>query len=118
MYKYDEGRYINAGQNEFYRYGKKAQEKIEKHLTPNENGFYSIPADGGKYYTIGTSEGKFGEFAMFNQKFLSVNKGGYVWAKDGTEKADIFVEMLNTLLSDMKKKNAERAQSSDEDDDE
>lgn len=106
---YKDSRYINAGTNEFYRWGKKAQEKVRACLTPNENGYYSIPADGGKYWTIGTSEGKFGEFAKFNDTFLSVNKGGYVYAKEGTEKAEAFVAMLNHLLGQMEEMNAERA---------
>ena len=42
---YKDYRYINAGQNEIYRYGRKAREKVEKYLDPS-NGFYSIPVDG------------------------------------------------------------------------
>lgn len=107
---YKDYRYINAGQNEFYRWGHKAQELVKSYLEPNENGFYSIPADGGKYYTIGTSDGKYGEFAKFNGTFLSVNSAGYVWAKVGTEKADAFVAMVNKMLSNMIDKNNERAE--------
>lgn len=103
-------RYINAGENEFYRWGHKAQELVKSYLEPNEKGFYSIPADGGKYYTIGTSTGKFGEFAKFGDTFLSVNNGGYVYAKAGTEKADAFVAMVNDMLNNMIKKNNERAE--------
>lgn len=116
MYKYEAQRYINAGTNEFYRYGHKAVEKVQAHMQPNENGFYSIPADGGKYWTIGTSTGKYGEFAKFGDKFLSVNKAGNVWAKAGTEKADIFLAMLQKMIDDMNKKNAERFDESDEED--
>lgn len=112
---YKDYRYINAGTNEFYRYGKMAQAKVRGYLEPNDSGFYSIPADGGKYWTIGTSEGKFGEFAKFDEVFLSVNNAGNVWAKVGTEKADAFVRMINRLLSDMEAKNAERADEEDED---
>ncbi len=115
---YKDFRFINAGENEFYRYGKKAQEKVASHLTPNEDGFYSIPADGGKYWTIGTSEGKFGEFAKFGETFLSVNKGGFVWAKVGTDKANAFVAMINRMLEDMKKTNAERIENLEIEDDE
>lgn len=100
---YKDYRYINAGENEYYRWGRKAQEKIAAHLTPNDNGFYSIPADGGKYWTFGTSAGKFGEFAKHGETFLSVNKGGYVWAKVGTEKAEAFVKMLNGLIAEMQR---------------
>ena len=109
-----DGRYINAGTNEFYRYGKKAQEKVAKCLEQNENGFYSIPADGGKYWTIGTSEGKFGEFAKYDGTFLSVNKAGCVWAKVGSDKEEAFKAMINQLLDDMIKKNNERADEDEE----
>lgn len=106
---YKDLRFINAGENEFYRYGKKAQEKIKAHLVPNDAGYYSIPADGGKYWTIGTSNGKYGEFAKYNGVFLSVNKGGFVYAKEGTDKADAFVAMIEELILAMEEKNAERA---------
>lgn len=105
---YKDYRYINAGQNEFYRYGKKAQEYVKASMQPNEQGFYSIAADGGKYWTIGTSEGKFGEFAKFQNTFFSVNKAGYVWAKAGTEKGEMFVKMLERMLADMIKTNDAR----------
>lgn len=98
---YKNYRYINAGENEIHRYGKKARSKVELFLEPNENGFYSIPADGGNYWTIGTSEGKYGEFAKFKDTFFSVNRGGYVWAKVGTEKAEKFVEMVKDMLNKM-----------------
>lgn len=101
---YKDFRYINAGENEFYRWGKKAQAIIEHSLTPNENGFLSIIADGGRYYTIGTSEGKFGEFAKFGNEFLSVNKNGYVWAKVGTPKELVFIKMIKKLIEDMQKR--------------
>lgn len=98
---YKDYRYINAGTNEFYRWGKKARARVEACKVPNKDGFLSIPADGGAYWTIGTSEGKFGEFAKFKDTFLSVNKGGYVWAKVGTPKAEAFVEMIDTLVAQM-----------------
>jgi len=112
---YKDFRYINAGENEFYRWGRKAQEKLTAFLTPNENGFYSMPADGRKYYTIGTSNGKFGEFARYGEKFLSVNKAGFVWAKVGTEKADVFVAMVNGMLDAMRRKMAEGNEVEDDD---
>lgn len=74
----------------------------------NEQGFYSIPADGGKYWTIGTSKGKFGEFAKFGDVFLSVNSAGRVWAKVGTPKAEAFIAMVNRMIEKMKETNAER----------
>ena len=85
---YKDFRYINAGTVEIYRYGNKAVEKVQSCLEANENGYYSISADGGKYWTIGTSQGKFGEFAKFKDTFFSVNKNGFVYAKKGTEKGD------------------------------
>ena len=100
---YKDYRYINAGQNEFYRWGHKAQDRVRACLTPNENGFYSIQTDGGAYWTFGTSEGKFGEFAKYKDTFFSVNKGGFLWAKVGTPKAEAFVEMLENMLAQMDK---------------
>lgn len=70
-------------------------------MIPNEKGFYSIIADGEKYWTIGTSEGKYGEFAKFKGEFLSVNKAGYVWAKVGTDKERIFLAMCEDMLKNM-----------------
>lgn len=111
---FKDNRYINAGQNEFYRYGHKAVEKVESYLEPNEQGFYSIPADGGNYWTIGTSTGKYGEFAKYEGTFLSVNSRGNVWAKAGTEKAEAFVKMLKDAIESMKKRNAERISEAEE----
>lgn len=107
---YKDYRYINAGQNEFYRWGHKAVDLIKSYMQPNENGFYSIPADGGKYYTFGTSEGKYGEFAKHGNTFFSVNKGGYIWAKVGTEKADAFIQMLTEMVEAMEAKHREAAE--------
>lgn len=112
---FKDNRYINAGQNEFYRYGHKAVAKAKAHLEPNEKGFYSIPADGGKYWTIGTSEGKYGKFAKFGDTILSVNKGGFVWAKVGTPKADAFVAMVNRMISDMRETDKARCKMASED---
>lgn len=100
MYKYEAYRYINAGTNEFYRWGKKAQNYVKNCMKP-ENGFYSILADGGNYWTIGTSEGKYGEYAKFGDTFFSVNRAGFVWAKEGTEKAEKFIAMLQDMLDRM-----------------
>lgn len=118
MYKALESKYINAGENVFYRYGHKAQAKLAAHLEPNSNGFYSIPADGGKYWSFGTSDGKFGEYAKFDGNFLSVNKMGNIWAKVGTEKADIFVRMVNGMIEAMKDRDAQRIADLDRDEDE
>lgn len=105
---YKDFRFINAGENEIYRYGHKAVEKVQACLIPNKSGYYSIPADGGRYWTIGTSDGKYGEFAKHKDTIFSVNKGGYVYAKEGTEKGEKFVEFLNAMIAEMNRLNEER----------
>lgn len=111
---FKDSRYINAGTNEIYRYGGKAQEKVMAAMQPNEAGFYGIPADGGKYWTIGTSEGKFGEYAKLGDTFFSVNKAGKVWAKAGTEKGEAFVKAMQAMLDHMKATNAARLNEEEE----
>lgn len=103
-----EGAAYYAGTNEIHRYGNKAVEKASIALTANDKGYYSIPADGGKYWTIGTSEGKFGEFAKINGICFSVNKGGFLYAKAGTEKGEAFVKMVESMISKMNEMNQER----------
>lgn len=98
---YKDGRYINAGTNEIYRWGHKAVERVEACLTPNQNGYYSIETDAGKYWTIGTSEGKYGEFAKIGNTIFSVNRGGYAYAKAGTEKGNAFVAAIKEMISEM-----------------
>lgn len=115
---YKDHRYINAGTNEFYRYGKKAVSKASIALTPNENGYYSIPADGGKYWTFGTSEGKFGEYAKIGDTFFSVNRGGFIYAKAGTEKGDAFVKGITAFIEAMKKADHDRIAALIDDDEE
>lgn len=105
---YKDNRYINAGTNEFYKYGKKAQSYIEAALEANENGYYSIATDGGKYWTLGTSEGKYGEFCKIGETIFSVNRGGYAYAKAGTEKGEAFIKAINGLLKQMQETNEER----------
>lgn len=119
---YKDYRYINAGENEVYRYGKKAQSKVKAAMVANK-GYYSIAADGGRYWTIGTSEGKFGEFAKFQDNFFSVNSAGYVYAKAETEKGSKFLKMLERMLEKMVQLNDERlkncnAYNDEEEDDE
>lgn len=111
---YKDFRYINAGENEIYRYGHKAVDRVKACLEPNEKGYYSIPADGGKYWTIGTNDGKYGEFARFGETIFSVNKGGFVWAKAGTEKGEKFVEFLNDMIKEMNRLNKERIKEDEE----
>lgn len=67
---FKDNRYINAGQNEICRYGRKARERVEAFLEANDKGYYSFPVDGGKYWTIGTSDGKYGEFAKVGDTFF------------------------------------------------
>lgn len=114
---YKDYRYINAGENEIYRYGHKAVEKVQAFLEENENGYYSFPVDGGKYWTIGTSNGKYGEFAKVQDTIFSVNKGGYMYAKAGTEKGEKFVEALRKMIDEMKRLNEERVSHLLEDED-
>ena len=105
---YLNGRYINAGTNEIHRYGRKAREYAAIALNPNENGYYAIPVDGGKYWTLGTSNGKYGEFAKVNGTIFSVNSIGMMYAKAGTEKGELFVKAVQALIDEMNKINDER----------
>ena len=111
---YKDFRYINAGENEIYRYGHKAVERVQAFLEPNENGYYSFPVDGGKYWTIGTSKGKFGEFAKYKDTIFSVNNGGFAYAKADTQKGEKFVEFLNDLIAEMNRLNDERIRNIEE----
>lgn len=111
---YKDFRYINAGENEIYRYGHKAIEKVMKYAEPNKNGFYSFPVDGLKYWTIGTSNGKYGEFAKVYDTIFSVNSAGFMWAKVGTDKADKFVEFIKKMVEEMKNINDSRFEESEE----
>ena len=112
---FKDGRYINAGTNEYYRWGHKAEEKVRAAMTPNEAGFYGIAADGGNYWTFGTSVGKYGEYAKWNDTFFSVNRAGKLWAKAGTEKGEKFVEMLQSMLDVMAAKRKFESRGNDED---
>lgn len=112
-------RYINAGTNEIYRYGKKAQAKVTAAMEPNANGYLSIATDGDKYWTLGTSDGKFGEFCKINGTIFSVNKGGFAYAKAGTEKGEAFKKALEAMLNEMIELNAARIEAAEaEDEDE
>ena len=113
---YKDERYINAGTNEIYRYGHKAVEKASAALEANENGFYSIPIDGGKYWTLGTSNGKYGEFAKIGNTIFSVNRAGMMWAKEGTEKGQLFVEAIKGMIAEMNRMNNERIETIDDED--
>lgn len=97
---YNGYRYINAGTIEVSKYGKKARAFVEDHMKANDKGFYSIPVEN-KYVTIGTSEGMYGEYAKFEDTFFSVNRGGYAWAKAGSNKEEAFLKMLESILERM-----------------
>lgn len=113
---FKDNRYINAGENEIYRYGHKAVEKVQTYLQPNENGYFSFPVDGLKYWTIGTSNGKYGEFCKIGDTIFSVNKGGFMYAKVGTDKADKFVDSLNAMIEKMNELNMARVNSEEDED--
>ena len=100
---------LYAGTTEIYRYGHKAVEKVQAFLDANDKGYYSFPVDGGNFWKIGTSDGKYGEFAKFGETIFSVNKGGYLYAKAGTEKGEAFVKVLNAMIEEMNTTNAARA---------
>ena len=97
------GEFYNAGENAFHRWGKKAREKLENYLKPNDKGYYVLPVDGGKYWTIGTSVGQYGEFAKYKDTYFSVNSWGFIYAKEGTEKAEVLLTMIKSLIEQMKK---------------
>ena len=109
MYKYEDRRFYSAGENAFHRWGKKAQARAESFLQPNKNGWYSFPVDGDQYWTIGTSKGKYGEFAKINGTIFSVNSAGCMYAKAGTEKGELFVKAIRSLIEQMKKEIEARA---------
>lgn len=113
---YKDFRYINAGENEFYRWGKEAVRMASAALTPSENGYYSIPADGGKYWTFGTSKGKYGEFAKIGETIFSVNRGGFLYAKEGTPKGEKLIEGIKNMIKAMEDKHRESMFAADEGD--
>lgn len=45
MYKFEDHRYYNAGENAFHRWGKKAQERVKNRMIPNEKGYYEIEVE-------------------------------------------------------------------------
>lgn len=114
---FKDNRYILAGTNEIYRFGKKAQAKVAEHAAPNRNGFYTIPVDGGKYWTMGTSAGKYGEYMRWEDHYFSVNGYGYAYAKADTEKGIAFVKMLEAMTAEMVRRNKERIDALEEEDD-
>ena len=115
---YKDYRYINAGQNEIYRWGHKAQDKVLE-CKKEHNGYFSIQTDMGPYWTLGTSTGKYGDFINYKGTIFSVNSGGFAYAKAGTEKGEKFLEMLDSMVSYMQDlKSGNRKVNDDIEDDE
>lgn len=99
---YKNYRYFNAGDNEIHRWGHKAVDKVLSWVNP-KNGWVSIPVNGGKYWTIGTSEGKYGEFCNINGTLYSVNRGGFAYAKADTEKGQKLTAAIKAMAKAMEK---------------
>lgn len=96
---------VKAGENYYYKWGREAREYLEARKTPNEAGYLSMPIET-KFYCIGTSEGKFGEFCKSNSGVIfSVNKGGFAYAKADGAKAEAFIAFIDEFLNAMKNEN-------------
>lgn len=115
---YKDYRYINAGTNEVYRWGHKAQERALSFTKPNEKGYISTPVDMGKYWTIGTSNGKYGEFCKFGDTIFSVNSWGFAYAKAGTDKGDKLVKGIEDMVAYMKSLMHRNTEDDEEDEEE
>lgn len=105
----EDGKALYAGTNEIHRYGKKAQEAVKQFMEP-KNGYYSIQTDGGKNWSLGTSDGKYGEYIKINDTFFSVNKGGFAYAKVGTDKGEKLATAIKGMLEEMVRLNKERVE--------
>ena len=93
---------VKAGENYYYKWGREAREYLGSRKTANEAGFLSMPVET-KYYCIGTSNGKFGEFCKSNSGVIfSVNKAGYAYAKADGAKAEAFIAFIDEFLTAMK----------------
>ena len=99
------GRVLNAGWNEIYGCGIKAVGKAALALKANKNGYLSIPVDGGEYWAIGTSAGKYGEYCRMCGTIFSVNKYGKAYAKADTEKGEAFLQAVVLMINQMVKGN-------------
>ena len=100
MFRYGRG-YINAGTNEIHKWGKEAVAFAQSYLEANEAGWVNLPI-APKYWSIGTSNGKFGEYCRIHGTCFSVNKAGYAYAKAGTEKGDLLVKYIAEIIETMK----------------
>lgn len=106
---YKDYRYINAGENEIYRWGGKAVDLLKACKVPNKDGWINlpvgytmIPVDYSKYWTIGTSNGKYGEFCRIGGTCFSVNRNGMAYAKAGTEKGEKLIAAIDAMIAEMK----------------
>ncbi len=113
MRRWYEDRIMEAGDNAFYCGEEKVVKYLERHLTERD-GYISVPVDGAYGYAIGSSEGKYGEYARIGGTCFSVNKGGYVFAKAGTEKGDKLVAALKGLIAAMRRQNGEDVEAVEE----
>lgn len=110
---YKNYQYVNAGENYFGRYGHEAQERLERHLTADSRGWYCLPCDAGKWWTIGTSTGKYGEFARYRDTYFSV-KDGCIFVKQGSSKEAKYLEFVKGLLQAMKDERNKPVEDEDE----
>ena len=101
-----DNRYINAGENEIYKFGHKSREFAASFLD-SHNGYISIPV-ATKHWTFGTSNGKYGEFCKLKGTCFSVNDGGFAYAKIGSEKCEILCQFIQSVIDEMKRLDAER----------
>lgn len=97
---YNGFRNIYSGTVVVKKYGKKAQAFIDACMEANDKGFYSIPVDS-KYVTIGTSEGRYGEYAKHDDTFFSVNSIGNMWARVDSAKEDAFLNFMKDIKAEM-----------------
>lgn len=104
---------VYAGKTLINKYGRKAVEFVKSCMVPNENGFYSIPVES-KYLVIGYSEGRYGTFAKYGDTFFSVNSIGACWAKEGTAKAEAFLNYMQEIIDEMNRMNDARFSHDDE----
>ena len=99
---------LKAGENELRRCDTEAQQRVQFCMEPNENGYFQIPADGGKFWQFGISHGKYGPYVKVGNHIFPVNTAGYIWVRQGGSKEGDFKEMLQTMLSMMQKQQKEK----------
>lgn len=99
---------LKAGENELRRCDAEAQQLVQSCMEQNKNGYYKIPAGGGKFWQFGISPGKYGPYVKVGNHIFPVNHAGYIWARQGSKKEGDFKEMLQTMLTMMQKKQKEK----------